>query len=322
MRLIIAAEEHHDPVKIDFGAKAYAMNFSTDGESLLIGGYGGVEVWRVADCQRTATMESTRVRCLAVSNDGKWIAAGTIWGEVIVWDAKTYKRVLSHEEDSRESVVNGVDFSPDSTRLVTASNDGTASVWDVATCQRVRTLRHQSALRAAKYSPPGDRIAIATQDAVLLYDSSDGRCLFDIVTTHYNTSLLWFNNHLFIVSNRKTIELDAFTGTTVSEWPVDESDDFSRTAQPRHGGFIIYSTGRTVSFRKTSTHSQLCFVQHPRDIYSIAVSPDDRFLAIAEEDGKITIKSLSDINVSCMHDLLEPTLTTKLGIHSRGTSPW
>ena len=301
MRLIIAAEEHHDPVKIDFGAKAYAMNFSTDGESLLIGGYGGVEVWRVADCQRTATMESTRVRCLAVSNDGKWIAAGTIWGEVIVWDAKTYKRVLSHEEDSGESVVNGTDFSPDSTRFVTASDDGTASVWDVATCQRVRTLRHKSALRAAKYSPLGDRIAVAARDAVLLYDSNDGRCLFDIVTPRCNTSILWFNNHLFVVSNRQIINLDAFTGSTVSEWPVDESGDLSRIAQPRHGGFLIHSTGRgrTVSFWKTSTHSQLGLIQHPQDIYSIAVSPDDHFLAIAGEDGKITIKSLSDINVSC-----------------------
>ena len=32
------------------------------------------------------------VYCLAMSNHGRWIAGGKLWGEVIVWDTKTYKQ--------------------------------------------------------------------------------------------------------------------------------------------------------------------------------------------------------------------------------------
>jgi WD40 repeat protein len=61
-------------------------------------------------------------------------------------------------------------------------------------------------------------------------------------------------------------------------------------ALPKHGEFIAYSTKRTVTFWDTSTHTQLGLIQHPQDIRSIALSPDDRFLAIGGEGGKITIR--------------------------------
>ena len=53
----------------------------------------GVQVWRVEDAKQIATMKARNVLCLAVSNDDRWIAAGTSSGDVIVWDTKTYEQV-------------------------------------------------------------------------------------------------------------------------------------------------------------------------------------------------------------------------------------
>lgn len=141
--------------------------------------------------------------------------AGTLMGDVIVWDAKIYEQVFSHKEDNE--TVTGVDFDTtthqnningSSTRLLVGLYNRTATVWDVATRKRVLgPLHHEDhdGLIAVKYSPQGDRIATATVDYVRVYDSNDGRLLVDVnvtVTAWSNRGLLWSNNQLFIVSNK------------------------------------------------------------------------------------------------------------------------
>ena len=271
------------------------MTFSGNGKYLLTGDDKGVRVWRVEDGKQVATVEALKVMCLAVSKDGRRIAAGTVYGEVIVWDAKTYEKIISHQDDYSD--INRVDFSPDSTRLVSASNNKT-SIWDIATRRRVHTFRHGDQMRAAKYSPQGGRIATATGNSVRVWDSNDGRfkLLVDIkvtVTPWFNNGLLWFGNSLFALSGSKIKQLEASTGSVASEWPVPDSNGFSCIALPKHGKFIAYSTQRTVTFWDTATHTQLGLIQHPQDIRSIAVSPDDWFLAIAGHGGKITINTLT-----------------------------
>ena len=282
------------------------MTFLANGKYLLIGELEGVRVWRVEDGKQVATLEARGVRCLAVSKDGRWIAAGTMLSDVFVWYAKTFEKIVSHREWHAYRI-NGIDFSPDSTRLVSASDNKT-SIWDIATGKQVQTLDHGDWVPlAAKYSPQGDRIATAPPDSVQVWDSKDGRLLVHIpvtVTPWYNTGLLWFNNHLFVVSDSKIKQLEAYTGSAVSEWPVPDSNGFSCIALPKHGKFIAYSTHRTVTFWDTATHTQLGLIQHPQDISSIAVSQDDRFLAIVGRGGKITINTLVSL-VSSLTAILE-----------------
>ena len=276
------------------------MSFAGNGEYLVSIGTRGVHVWRVEDSKLLATMKAEHVLCVDFSADGKWIAAGTFWGDVIVWDAKIYKEIFTTWNIG--NAIRGVDFSPDSSRLVALCDD-TVAVWSVATRERVvGPLRHENYVLAAKYSPKGDRIATATQKYVRIYDSNDGRLLKDIpvqVTARYNTGLLWSNNDLFVISDIKIKQIDASTGSTIWELPIpNASGNSSCIAIPRHGKFIAYSANnRTVTFWDTSTHKQCGLVRDPQDIYSIALSPDGRFLAIGGGHEKITIKRLSRITV-------------------------
>ena len=294
--MLTIEQEGSTLIKIDSGHSICAVAFSANGE-YIVGGGGGLGVWRVKDGKQMATMAARGVLSLAVSKDGRWIAAGTNDGEVSLWDAKTFEKVFSYKGDH---LIFALDFSPDSTRLLVGQNDYRTgpSVWDLPTRTKVLTLEQGTAV--AKYSPQGDRIATTTASSVRVCDSDNGHLVVQIpvkVTPLFNTGLLWLNNHLFVVSGSTSKQLEASTGSTVSEWQVPSSDSHSCIALPQHGKFIAYSTNDTVTFWDTSTHAQFGLIQHPQ-VISVALSPDDRFLAIGGNSGKITIRSLYRIAVS------------------------
>ena len=59
--------------------------------------------------------------------------------------------------------VNGGSFSPDGRRIVTASDDKTARVWDAESGKPVgEPMRHEDVVYAASFSPDGRRIVTAS----------------------------------------------------------------------------------------------------------------------------------------------------------------
>ena len=298
------------------GQNVCALTFIANGEYLATGSNLGVGVWRVKDGKQVARMETRfDVVSLAASKNNKWIAAGTK-REMVVWNAETHEQVLKHEEGI---YVRGVDFSPDSTRLVAGTDHHTAIVWDLATGKQIQTLHHRLWVIATKYAPRGDRIATADRNgSVRVWDGNDGRLLIDIdvkVFPFYNTGLLWSNDHLLVASDQKIKEFDASTGSKVSEWLVPGTNEYSYIALPKHEQYIAFSAKRTTTFWDTSTHNKLPLtLQHPGDIRSTAFSPDARILAIGG-GGKITLSPVSTIScwvISSLNSFLVPSICTGL----------
>ena len=61
--------------------------------------------------------------------------------------------------------VNSASFSPDGTRVVTASNDKTARVWDARSGQPLtEPLKHEEGVYSASFSPDGTRVVTASGD--------------------------------------------------------------------------------------------------------------------------------------------------------------
>jgi WD40 repeat protein len=72
--------------------------------------------------------------------------------------------------------VSSAAFSPDGGRVVTASNDQTAGVWDAATGRLHATLRHRAGVKYAEFSPDGGRVVTASLDRTArVWDAATGR---------------------------------------------------------------------------------------------------------------------------------------------------
>ena len=226
--VLIVGQECPGRVEIDAGSEVRAVAFAPNSEYLVSGGWEDVQVWRVKTGERVAAMPVDGcVWNITVSKDGRLIAAKSD-GDVLVWDATTYEQVFVGHNESQWPIWD-VDFSPDSTRLISADGlNYTVTIWDITGRQRVRTLDHGEDVLAAKYSPRGGQIATATHESILVWDGEDGRKLLvvDVKVPRPSCSLLWFNNHLFVkTEDSKIKQIDASTGSTLSEWSVPDDKD-------------------------------------------------------------------------------------------------
>ena len=69
--LTVGPQEHSSLIEINSSDKTCAVTFAGNGEYLLSGGFKRVQIWRVQDGKRMATMDARNVRCLVVSEDGR-----------------------------------------------------------------------------------------------------------------------------------------------------------------------------------------------------------------------------------------------------------
>jgi WD40 repeat protein len=103
---------------------------------------------------------------LAVSPDGRLLAAGTFSGVVDVWEIASGRQLESLK--GQTALVNSLDFSPDGTLLAVASRDGSTRLWDVATQQFLATVATRvPGAEQVRFFPDGRRLAIGYGDGVV-----------------------------------------------------------------------------------------------------------------------------------------------------------
>ena len=109
-----------------------------------------------------------------LSPDGRWFGAADDNENVLIFYAQTGE--LAKLLDGHGKKINGLAFDLTSTRLASASSDGTARIWDVATGDTSLVLQgHSASLRSVRFSPDGGRLLTASSDGTArVWNAGDG----------------------------------------------------------------------------------------------------------------------------------------------------
>jgi hypothetical protein len=141
--------------------------FSQDGRWLFSGsGDRTVRQWSLSGgSPRVFTWFSDQVWGVALSPDGRRVAASCNNGEITVWDMKSGIRSYLRGLQGHVSEVRAIAFSPDGQRLVDGSFDKTVRIWDVKAGGSPLVLQgHKDRVNNVAFSHDGRRIASGSAD--------------------------------------------------------------------------------------------------------------------------------------------------------------
>jgi WD40 repeat protein/DNA-binding SARP family transcriptional activator len=221
------------------------------------------------------------------SPDGRLLVTGGTAGgraehDVVIWDARTGAKL--HRLEGHSADISFVAFSPDSTRVVSAAEDGKAIVWDTRSGERLHTFAYPpEVMVGATFSPDGERLLIATLGRTRVVDVSTGRVVRDWGTYNCGVPVFSPNGTQVAEAAGELIVRDARTGRLIFHAAPPEGS--CGVGYSPDGSRIMSVGGSHVSIFDANTgHREPPFLaQTP--IFGFDWSPDGRTVATGSPDG-------------------------------------
>ena len=215
--------------------------------------------------------------------------------------------VLKHEEEIRSA-----SFSPDGTRVVTASRDKTARVWDAATGKPIgEPLRHEVIVTSASFSPDGTRVVTASWDKTArVWDAATGKPIGEPLRHEggvANASFSPDGTRVVTASWDKTARVwDAATGKPIGE-PLRHEGEVNNASFSRDGTRVLTAIDdKTARVWDAATGKPIGEpLHHEGDIISASFSPDGTRVVTASRDKTAQVWDASSgkpIGVSLRHE--------------------
>ena len=277
----VALHGHEDIIR--------AVAISPDGRWLATGSQDNTtRVWNLhaADVVASAVAlrgHKDRVTAVAISPDGRWLVTGSWDNTARVWDLNAPDVAASAVAlHGHEYWITAVAISPDGRWLVTGSTNGTVRVWDLqaanVAASTVVLSGHKHWIRAVAISPDGRWLVTGSEDCTVR--------MWDLHATDVAADAVVLSGH----DNWIT----AVAISPDGRWLVTGSQDSTAQVwdlQP------LNMAASAVVLSKVVLRG-VVLRGHEGAIYTVAISPDGRWLVTGSEDHTARVWDLQAADVA------------------------
>lgn len=212
-----------------------------------------VKLWSLDDNSllKTLTGHTGSIEAITFTPDGQTLLTGSDDHKISLWSMPSGELIQSLE--GQTGPITKLVLSPDGTVLAAADRETGISLWSLQTRQHVKTLIHRAPIHSMKISPDGKHLAVGSfTGTAMIWSLPDGKLIHTIRHERDGSvNCLLFNSD----------------GTKL----------------------ITGSSHRTVKVWSLAGAELLKTMRHDNSITSMAITSDDRYLAVGAFDKTIRV---------------------------------
>ena len=178
-------------------------------------------------------------------------------------------------------------FSPDGGRILTASADNTAKLWDTASGKLIASLAHQDGVSRAAFSPDGARILTASRDRTAkLWDGATGKLIASFVHQDRVNNAVFSPDgaQILTASWDKTAKLwDAASARLIASF-VHQDRVNNAVFSPDGARILTASADKTAKLWDTASGKLIACFAHQDRVNNVVFSPDGARILTASWD--------------------------------------
>lgn len=245
------------------------------------------------------------------SSDGSKILAVCNDGSAKIWDANSFKRIGTiwrFLDNFRVAT-----FSPDAKRVVTASEEGVAYVWNSITCDDIEIKRikgRKARVSTVRYSVDGKCIVTGYEDGFIsLWDAKTYKAICSVKGHEKAVLSIQYNaNGRLMVTSSSDNSIKIWDSKTLEEipggvFPINKKETNSARYNFDGSKFITSSSDKTVKIWNANSYKCVGIIKNTDEVKDAQFSPDDNNILVPYPCSPIKVwnaKSLTMINEFCV----------------------
>ena len=283
----------------------HGVAFTPDGSSLVTGGTDGqIQIWDPGTGQLKGSPELRHAGLvsLALSTDGKIVAARGLHQPISLWDTTSGRRVAKLGSPVSSFSSYSLALAPVAPRLASAGKDGVVHLWDLTTGREENSLKADGASWAVSttFSPSGKLLAVSRIGLIHLLDSETGTEIRRLEGHEgYVLGMAISPNEKLLASAAHSYGGDGkqHEDWSVRIWDLSKGVQLQRfpsihAIQPAfhpNGRVLAYLSENRLICRDARTGQELPFLKDA-DVTAFAFSPSGTWMATAEGQGLIRVR--------------------------------
>lgn len=250
------------------------------------------------------SISQSNIDFVTINNTGEWLAFGSSrLGQLLVWEWQSESYIL--KQQGHLDSMNTLAYSPDGTRIITASDDGKIKVWDVQSGFCIVTFtEHTGGVTACQFAKRGNVLFTASLDGSIrawdLIRYRNFRTFTAPTRLSFSSLALDPSGEVVCAGSLDSFDIHIWsvqTGQLLDQMSGHEGPVSTLAFTPDGNALVSGSWDHTVRiwniFSRAQTSEPL---QLQADLLSVAVRPDSLQVAASTLDGQLTFWDLESAN--------------------------